>query len=160
MTVEVTDLGMSQILANLKALDGVKLVVGIQGPEGGAIHPDGELDNVTIGLIHEFGAPGANIPARPFIRSTFDAKEKEWTKTIATIAERVYSSTPTNPGRALGILGEVVVSDIQKTIAAGIPPELEESTIKARVRQFGKASTTPLIATGILRQSITWTIRK
>lgn len=158
--VIVRDRGLSTVLRNMGALDGVELRVGIQGPEAGAIHPDSELDNVTVGLIHEFGAPAAKIPERSYIRSTFDAKVDDWTSKVATIAERVYSTTPNKPGRALGILGEVMVADIRGTMAAGIPPPLKDATIKARGVRFGVESSKPLIATGILRDSITWTVKK
>ncbi len=36
-----------------------------------------EEQNVLIGLIHEFGAPRANIPERSFLRSTFEQEKRE-----------------------------------------------------------------------------------
>lgn len=151
--VIVKDRGLTKILANMKDLDGAQVAVGIQGPEAGAIHPDGEIDNVSLGVIHEFGAPGANIPERSFIRETFDIRVGEWARVARKIAEKVYSTTPERPGRALGVLGEFVVADIKKQIARGIPPPLAASTV------IRKGSSTPLIDTGILRDSITWTVR-
>lgn len=151
--VIVKDRGLNKILANMRDFDGARLAVGIQGPEAGAIHPDGEIDNVTLGVIHEFGAPGANIPERSFMRETFDIRVGEWARVARKIAEKVYSTTPERPGRALGVLGEFVVADIQKQIARGIPPPLEPATANR------KGSQTPLIDTGILRDSITWTVR-
>lgn len=147
------DRGLTKILANMKDLDGKKVAVGFQGPEGGAIHPDSELDNVSLAVIHEFGAPGAGIPERSLIRATFDARVEIWIKQATKIAERVYSTTPETPGRALGILGELAVSDYRKAITAGIPPPLKAATI-AR-----KGSSTPWLDTGILRNAITWTVR-
>ncbi len=151
--VIVKDRGLNKILANLAELDGKRVAVGIQGPEAGAIHPDSELDNVTLGTIHEFGAPGAGIPERSFVRSTFDNRIREWTALLTKLAVRVYSTTPENPTRALGIFGEVVVSDIRKAMTAGIPPPLKAATV-AR-----KGSSTPLIDMGALLGSITSTVK-
>jgi len=151
--VVVKDRGLTKILANMKDLDGAQIAVGIQGPEAGAIHPDGEIDNVSLGVIHEFGAPGANIPERSFIRETFDVRVDHWVRTAAKIAEKVYSTTPDRPGRALGVLGEFAVADVRKQIARGIPPPLEAATV------IRKGSSTPLIDMGILMGSITWTAR-
>ncbi len=151
--VIVKDRGLTKILANMKDFDGAQVAVGFQGPEGGAIHPDSELDNVGIAVIQEFGAPGAGIPERSLIRATFDAMVDQWAKTAAKIAESVYSTTPETPGRALGILGELVVSDYRKAITQGIPPPLKAATI-AR-----KGSSTSWLDTGILRDALTWSVR-
>lgn len=151
--VIIKDRGLTKILANMKDLDDAQIAVGFQGPEGGAIHPDGDMDIVGIAVIHEFGAPGAGIPERSLIRATFDAKINDWVRVATKIAERVYSTTPETPGRALGVLGEVVVADYRKAITAGIPPPLKAATI-AR-----KGSSTPWLDTGITRDAITWTVR-
>lgn len=153
-TVIVRDLGLTAILKNMKAFDGVALAVGIQGPEAGAIHPDSELDNVGLGVIHEFGAPNAGIPVRSWLRAAFDFNEARWLVQAAIVADKVYKTTPERPGRALGIMGEVVVADIKKRMAQGIPPPLKQATIDR------KGSSKPLIDTGILRDSITWTVRR
>lgn len=147
------DRGLTKILANMRDFDDAQIAVGFQGAEGGAIHPDGDIDIVGIAVIHEFGAPGAGIPERSLIRATFDAKINDWVRIAEKIAESVYSTTPETPGRALGILGEVVVSDYRKAITAGIPPPLRAATI-AR-----KGSSTPWLDTGVTRNAITWTVR-
>ncbi len=151
--VIVKDRGLTRILANMKDFDGAKVAVGFQGPEGGAIHPDSELDNVGIAVILEFGAPGAGIPERSLIRATFDARVNDWVRAATKIAESVYSTTPETPGRALGILGELAVSDYRKAITQGIPPPLQAATI-AR-----KGSSTSWLNTGTLRGALTWTVR-
>lgn len=151
--VIVIDRGLTKILANMKDFDGAQIAVGFQGPEGGAIHPDSELDNIGIAVIQEFGAPGAGIPERSLIRATFDARIEDWVRAATKIAEAVYSTTPESPGRALGILGELAVSDYRKAITQGIPPPLKAATI-AR-----KGSSTPWLDTGILRGALTWAPR-
>lgn len=151
--VIVRDRGLTKILANMKDLDGAQIAVGFQGPEAAAIHPDGDIDIIGIAVIQEFGAPGAGIPERSLIRATFDAKVDEWARVAQRIAEDVYSTTPQSPGRALGVLGEVVVSDYRNAITAGIPPPLKAATV-AR-----KGSSTPWLDTGATRNALTWTVR-
>ncbi len=151
--VIVKDRGLNKILRNLADLDGKELRVGFQGPEAAAIHPDSDLDIVGVAVIQEFGAPAAGIPERSLIRATFDEKINAWLKQVAKIAERVYSTTPENPARALGILGELVVSDYRKAITSNIPPPLKAATI-AR-----KGSSTSWLDTGITRNALTWTVR-
>jgi hypothetical protein len=53
---------------------------------------------------------------------------------------------------ALGLLGTKAVGEIQKRMARGIKPDNAPSTIAA------KGSSTPLIDTGRLRQSVTYAV--
>jgi hypothetical protein len=151
---------MLQIVKNMRTMDGRAAFIGIQGPEAGALDPDhGEFTNVELGVVHEFGAPGAGIPERSFLRSTFDAKIRDWTDQAVKVAKRVYSSTPQQPGRVLALMAEKAKSDVQNAITQGIEPPIQEATIEARRRQFGKASSTPLLASGQLQRAITWRIK-
>lgn len=42
-----------------------EVLIGI--PMSTTERPDGEITNAELGYIHEYGAPEANIPARPFL---------------------------------------------------------------------------------------------
>ena len=116
------------------------------------------IDLVTLAAIHEFGSPAASIPERSFIRRTLDAKHGEIVALAAKLAGGVVNGK-IKLEKALEILGQFLAAEIKKTIANGIPPELQPATIAARKRKFGKASTKPLIATGQLRASITHEVR-
>ena len=154
MTVEDRDRGLRKIQRNVRAFAGLELAIGIQGPEAGAIEHDADdLTNVELGAIHEFGAPGAGIPERSFIRSTFDAKIKQWIGQLEKVGKTIYSTGTGDPKRALGILGEKAVSDMRNTINRGIDPPLKPATV-AR-----KGSSKPLIDSGQLKNAITWKIR-
>ncbi len=151
--VIVKDRGLNTILRNMGTFDGMQVRVGIQGPEAGAIeHGESDLSNVELGVIHEFGASGAGIPERSFVRATFDARVRAWTRLLGKVAQKIYDTSPTSPDRLLGIVGEKVRSDIVNMINQGIPPALKPATI-AR-----KGSSKPLIDTGQLKGSITWRI--
>jgi phage gpG-like protein len=41
------------------------------------VHEDAPNNRSLIALIHEHGAPDANIPARPFIQPTWDREKRE-----------------------------------------------------------------------------------
>jgi len=40
------------------------------------VHEDAPDDRAAIALVHEYGAPDANIPARPFIQPTWEREKK------------------------------------------------------------------------------------
>ena len=58
--------------------------VGVMG-DAGKLRGDG-VDNIALAVIHEFGVPQENIPSRPFLRSTFDAKRKDWNALLSRMA--------------------------------------------------------------------------
>lgn len=114
---------------------------------------EGGMSMVELAAIHEFGAPGANIPERSFIRSTFAAKQRQ----AASMAERlakaiVLKGMPVR--QALGLMGAWGAAEVKRTITTGdgVPPPLKPATI-AR-----KGSTRPLVDTGRLLASITWEV--
>jgi hypothetical protein len=54
-------------------------------------------------------------------------------------------------------LGQLIQSDIQRTIEMGVPPPLAEKTLEMR-RARGMDSTKPLIATGQMKNSVTYLV--
>jgi hypothetical protein len=111
---------------------------------------DGE--NAEIGLIHEFGAPAAGIPARPFLKQTFERKRGELVALQAKIAQLLIAGKLT-PEKAMGLLGAWAVGAIKATITRdGNFAPLKPATIKR------KGSDKPLIDTGQLVGSITFVV--
>lgn len=109
----------------------------------------GLATNVEVASFHEFGL--GNNPERSFIRATVDdslEEIKELQRKVGKgILQRRFSEA-----QGLGIIGAFVQAEIQKRIQAGIPPDLTDAT-KDR-----KGSSTPLIDTGQLIQSIAWEV--
>jgi len=129
---------------------GVK--VGIQGPaaqDTGTLRK-GEMTNVILGTIHEFGAPSVNIPSRSFIRSTVDKNRAKYQRELKRIEER---SIKTKSAPRFDVLGEKVLADMQDRIDSNIPPPLQDSTIAART---GGKDDLALVDTGELRGSLSW----
>jgi hypothetical protein len=99
------------------------------------------------------------IPERSFIRSPFTANQARYLKMLKKGARKILAGKMTTE-QVLGLIGERAKADMQNAMARGIAPPIKASTIRARRKRFGKASSKPLIATGQLRQSITWTIKR
>lgn len=112
---------------------------------------DGESSAFTlveVAYVHEFGAPGAGIPQRSFIRATLDEKADELRALQAKLAERVVAGKLAMRVAAEQ-LGLKAKGWIQQRMARNIPPPLAAETI-AR-----KGSSVALIDTGQMRSAVT-----
>jgi hypothetical protein len=141
------DFGFSEILKRLKALKNKQLHVGIL--EGSGDNEDGQLI-AGYAYSNEYGTE--HIPARSFMRSTFDEKNADWNKALNGVVEQVASGESIDVQRAVGLVGEQVASDIKDKISSNVPPPLKEAT---RVK---KKSSKTLVDTGIMRNSINFKI--
>jgi len=111
-------------------------------------------DIAEVAAIHEYGAPAAGIPERSFLRRAFaeqsgaEALQKFLVRTAKTlIAEKLEVPT------ALERLGQFAVAQVKNRIKAVIPPTLKPETIKR------KGSSTPLVDTGQLLNSVTHEVK-
>ena len=52
------------------------------------LHRDSKGNAVSIGAVHEFGAPRAGIPKRSFLRSTYKKQKAAIEKLIETVFEK------------------------------------------------------------------------
>lgn len=139
ITVDTRDLdrGMRELLARLTDEQPSHVDTGIFGEQG--------EDLLLIALFNEFGTE--NIPERPYIRSTVDAKAEAWGKLAKSLVRQMHDGDMTK-SQALGIMGLQIKSDIQTTIKVLREPPNAPSTIRR------KGSDNPLIDTGRLRQSV------
>lgn len=150
------DRGMKRILKDLDRAAGWQVTVGVHGKdagERGGFEP-GEMDNVAIFTIQEFGAPGntffghpAPIPERSSLRAAFDANVKKYVRVLMLGARKIIDGTLTGK-QAVALAGEAAVADVINLINAGIPPPNSPVTI-AR-----KGSTKPLEDTGQMKAAI------
>lgn len=87
------DRGHQDLFRIVDELSRTSIWVGVLGEDkGGDMHQN--ADNMTvldIAIIHEYGAPRANIPARSFIRKGFDKHRKAIENRVARGLERVLS---------------------------------------------------------------------
>ena len=154
ISVGITALNRQKIEEALKKLagrlkDSDKMVlVGV--PKGAGVYEDG-LTIATIAAVNEFGTADGHIPARPFLRpGVEDGAEMYLRLAEKELPDVLSGKHPMD--RLLSRLGAVAVGNVQKKIVDGPFEVNAESTIKA------KGSSSPLIDTGALRQSINYAI--
>ena len=153
-SVKDTDRGFKALQKRLKDVQsgkGWQITVGVHDDAG--IHKDSSMSVADIAMIHEFGAPAANIPARSFLGAWFDQHGVElFKKTAPDLVAYIAGKMPKL--QVLARVGSRAVAGIQARMARGIAPPLKQATIDR------KGSSVPLIDTGQLRTSITWTVKK
>jgi len=103
-------------------------------------------------MQHDVGPSTIEIPERPFLRSTFDEKNKEWQKKAEAQLNLVATGRKDAAGM-LNTMGNVIEGDIKQKIASGPFTPNAPSTIRR------KKSATPLIDSGRMRSSIRYIIR-
>lgn len=161
--------GVDAVRGFLSRINGARVVVGIQGSEGAWKQPPQRLGGparalsvVEIGTVHEFGTEDGRIPERSFLRLTLKKKAGTYRaalrRALADAAGAVVggeSAAVASLRQSFEVLGLRVTRDVQQTIRDGGPgwPALSPVTV-AR-----KGSSSPLIDTGQLRQSIRHAVR-
>jgi len=125
----------------------------------------GDMNNATLGYIHETGAPAANIPARPFLRPGVRESSGEWIPYLRQAGKAALEGKDAIMDRALNAAGMKAVSAVKNRITAGIPPPLSQRTVDARRARTPSrqarvsADTTPLVDTAQMLNSITYVVR-
>lgn len=113
----------------------------------GATEADG-TPTATVAFINEFGAPAANIPARPMMRMTIRKKSGTWGKLLAAALEQAnYDSK-----KALQIVGLKIQAQIRESIDRGGWQRNAPSTV-AR-----KGKDTPLVDTGDMLRAVDYEV--
>lgn len=148
----------SFLLDTLSTLVRTDVLVGIPADKAER-HEKGEtFNNATLGYIHEFGSPKANIPPRPFLYPGVHNARNKVMPRIREATRAVLKGDNEAASRQLHAAGLIAVNEVRAVINAGPPPELSERTLAAR-RARGRTGTVPLIDTGQLRNSITYVLR-
>lgn len=147
MEVKINSTGGKGIKSLFKRLEKGTVDVGILSSEGK--HQSSEMTVAQIGFFHEFGTE--KVPERSFIRSTMEGQSRD----IKTVAGSQYKkvldgSITTEEG--LGVLGAFTAGLIQEKFTDNDWVPNSEKT------QERKGSSTPLIDTGQLRQSISFKV--
>jgi len=154
--VEDIDLGWNDIEKELKKFQKASILVGFQ--EGsttktqkkGQRLKEGGLSMPQIASQNEFGTK--NIPARPFMRTSFDENLPK----IYKLIERQYVAIESGQSaeQSLNAVGVVMVGLIQKKIRQITTPPNSPRTIAI------KGSSKPLIDFGQMIQSVTYKVVK
>lgn len=136
-----------------------------------------QINNATLGYIHEHGSPANNIPARPFLVPGVQSAQTKIESRLKKAANAALDGNFGNVDNELNGAGMVARDSVKTKINSGDFVPLAESTLKARARRGRKGaeeelanrlaggnpsndSAKPLIDTGQLRNSINYVIRK
>ena len=150
--VQDIDKGWKRILRDVKDADKTFVKVGILDSAGSH---DG-IGMATLGTIHEYGAPGAGIPSRPFMRQTFERIKNQIIRLNKNELGLIFQGK-SNVIRSLKKLGVFCQTEIRREFTTGKFEPLKPATIRAKT-VGKKKGTTPLIDTGRLRNSINYEI--
>lgn len=130
------------------AQSGKRLAVGIF-PESTTL--DGQYV-AEYATYNEYGT--ATIPARPFLRQTVDAHQKEWAQIVAARA----SADPDDIEAGYILAGEVASKDVMSMIESGQFVPNAEATVERKRAAGKKQPETPLIDTGTMLEAISYKI--
>jgi hypothetical protein len=144
MSVRRDRSGGDRLTVALRDIDGL---VGKTGYFETAKYPDG-TPVAYVATIHEYGAAGQGIPARPTMRPTAADKRTEWAGLMAKGARDALNGKMTSRD-ALERLTLRAAGDVSKAISALQTPALSPRTIARK--GFDK----PLVDTGLMLRSVT-----
>jgi hypothetical protein len=124
------------------------------GSLGLQVEPKAPSEPITLAelaTVHEFASDNGHIPERGPIRATHAKRQGHWGDTVAKLKLKVISGEM-SVRQALGLLGEVMISDIKAAYRRGGDPYVPNapSTIAA------KGSSTPLIDTAQLANGVAY----
>lgn len=117
-------------------------------------YPDG-TPIAYVAAIQEFGYPGGNIPARPFMRPTMEEQRSAWANTL----RRGYKAVINEQISLVSMLeqfGALAAGQVKVTITKVTAPVLADATIAARQsrKKTKGVSTKPLVDTGFMLSQV------
>lgn len=115
----------------------------------GATYPDGK-SVAMVAAIHEFGAPRAGIPPRPYFRNMIARKSPEWPDAIG----KLLVANNYDLALTFAQAGEAIAGQLRQSIVDTNSPALAESTV--RRKGFSK----PLVDTGHMLNSVDYEVTK
>jgi hypothetical protein len=155
--------GMMKELQEVAKEGPIRGSAGIDESAGATPRNKGELTNLEIALIHEYGAiipsrsgvhvgeqgqqlviSGATfIPERSFIRSTFDENQNKYDQRIIELAGKVYERK-IHLEEACARVALQLSKDIRKKVESGLKPDLSPDWLTRKK----SGDPRPLIDTG------------
>jgi hypothetical protein len=101
-----------------------------------------------VAAIQNFGAPAANIPARPFFSNMVRTKSPTWGESLGNLLQKANYDGQ----KALNGLGYGISAQLQQSIEDTNSPPLSPATIAA------KGVSKPLIDTGHMQNSVQYDV--
>lgn len=148
---------MAELEKALKEMQAKEVLVGFPESEDTRVDEKGNPESITnasLAYIHNFGAPEANIPARPFMVEGIEGVREKITDRMYTVGTAALEGNKQAVDMGLNAVGLTAQLGIQDKINDGPFTPNAPSTVKA------KGSDSPLIDTGQLRNAVTFQIRE
>lgn len=185
--IEVVDrnLGWKELFKRGREIKDAYAKVGVlaDSPKGGLREtgPDGKSSPLTVAevaVVMEFGTRDEHVPARAFLRPTFESERNR----LADMGKELISQVldgKMDIKRALGLMGASLANSTKMTIQAGVDPPNAPSTALAKAKKgktaklfngttktLGRAlaqagalaAVKPLIDTGRMIGAISWAV--
>ncbi len=140
--VTVTSDVVNRVTTSIKKLTSLQVLVGIP-EENGARDEDedsGPVTNATLGYTHEFGAPGANIPARPWLIPGVRKSVRDYMPHLRGAAAAALDGKPDIVDRSLRSAGILAAQGAKHEMATGNFVPLKPETVRARQYSRGTQS--------------------
>ena len=119
--------------------------------DGKAAESHGEIDNATLGVVHELGSIKRRIRARSWLRMPLESRKGELIKFLRSdrVKALIGEGKIKEVFKLLGLKAEAIIDSAFRSGGFGQWADLKESTIKE------KGSAAILIDTSQLRRSVT-----
>lgn len=155
MSVKIKKDNVKHLLANIEALAGKRVYVGVPGERS---NRSGSINNAQIGYIAENGSPVNNIPARPHLVPGVEAAMPAIIKDMR-LSAKAAMKLPGAADARLERAGMTAMMSVRKKITSqeGFQA-LAPGSIKARARK-GFKGTKALIETGQYLNAINYVVR-
>lgn len=150
---DVSLIGKQQVEEAMKKLaeqlqGATRVLVGV--PKGAGVYEDG-LTIATIAAVNNFGSADGHIPARPFLEPAITKGAPQHQRLAEVMIPKVLSGSMAMTA-LLEQMGNLAEGHVKQEITDLDTPPNAQSTIDR------KGSSSPLIDTGALRQSIRYVI--
>lgn len=153
--VRVTKDKTRDLFKAISALTRKDVLVGV--PEEAPDRRGEGISNAALAYIHQFGAPAANIPARPFLYEGIEDAQEKIVGQLGKGGKAALDGDSAGVDKALNSAGLVAQNSVKARINEGDFTPLAPSTVAARKRK-GDDDPKPLVDTGQLRNSITYVV--
>ena len=140
----------------LAYIDKKRIMVGIPSDE--ITRNAEEINNAELGYIHEFGAPEANIPARPFLIPAIMKLMPYVTKQLENCGRDAIAGKIEYVSARFEVIGMKARDAVKARINSNIQPALSAVTLANR-RARGVTRTNTLVDTGQMRNSVNYVVR-
>ena len=176
----------AEVLRSINLLVAQQVLVGVPDTTAERQAEKGPMNNATLGYIHEFGSPAANIPARPFLIPGVEGAEDAIEARFKKATQAALTGDRQKVEAQLMSAGQETADAVRSKILEGDCAPLTPSTIRQRNRSRNTTSQResellyagllakgidageaqalagirPLINTAQLQKSITYVLRK